>query len=298
MRVLIAGGSGFIGKALAAHLQHHAYKLSLLTRQKNYHALEFEQCINWEQLHQLNADDFDAIINLCGYNIGKKRWSDAVKQQLITSRIKPVHQLIEFIGNRNTRLINASAIAYYPFSKERQTESQHLPRQPQALFSHSLVSQWEASLSQLGSNQACALRFGIVLGKQGGMLKKVLPAARLGLNPILGDGRQLMSWIHIEDACRAIQFILEKPIHAQAVNLSTPYPTSNHQFTQSLAQSLHRPQFLRLPAFWVRLLFAEMGEELMLTSHNIHPEVLLNHGFKFQYPNIKQALEAIFPLKH
>lgn len=291
MKLLIAGGSGFIGQALSRHLNLAGYDLTLLSRNKQHHLGSYHNILSWDELPYVDISDFDAVINLCGLNIADRRWSEEVKTQLVDSRVNSTKRLIDCIDNSEVRLLNASALSFYPFSEKLQSESNSLEFEGDYPFSKEIVEEWEKCLEDKRLTNPTALRFGVIIGVDGGILHKMLMPSKLCINPVLGDGSQIVSWMAIDDVCRAIQLILEKPIIAPAINFTTENPVSNKALTKAISQQIKRPQFLRMPASAVKFLFGQMGEELMLASHNVKPEVLLEAGFEFKYPTIEKALE-------
>ena len=294
MRVMIAGGTGFIGRALAKHLKGAGYQLTLLSRQSAPESEHFDETLDWGDLINSQAEAFDVIINLCGYNIAERRWSKKTKQKIIDSRLISSQYLVNFIDEGKTRLLNASAIGFYPFSARPQSEHCHQAIDPeQRNFSQTIVHQWEDALLDSPLEIPTSMRFGVVLGPGGGLLEKLALPAKLGLGSVLGDGSQMFSWVHIDDLCRAIQFIIEKPVIEPVVNITSPQAVTQRDFSDSLSKQYHKPRFLRMPSLAVKTLFGQMGEELMLGSHNIIPQLLLDEGFEFDYSTLEHSLENI-----
>lgn len=296
MKLLIAGGSGFIGTYLRQFLTEQGHTVFLLTR-STQKAESSSHSIVWDGTQLTTDEHFDAIINLCGQGIADKRWSNKVKDQLLTSRLQPTDALVTFIKNAMSstkpRLINASAIGFYPSSNSQQTEDNYVSAADH-LFSAQLVSKWEACARQATAYgaQVTTLRFGVVLGN-GGMLAKMLPSFKLGAGAILGDNNAFLSWIHIEDLSRAIAQLLTVDQLQPAYNLTAPTPCTQREFAQTLARLLHRPCLLRLPSPIVKALFGQLGEELVLANQQIMPQRMLELGFNFKHPTITNALEAI-----
>lgn len=297
MDILIAGGSGFVGKHLEQFLTTKGHNITILTRSEKK-ARQSKNGLLWDGKSLETRQSFDLIINLCGLNIAEKKWSKAVKQQLIDSRIYPTQAIVRFIenypSNQKPTLLNASAIGFYHSSDAKQTE-QDYEQSHKPLFSTGLVSQWEScaqSARQFGAKVSC-LRFGVVLGHNGGMLKKVMPSFNLGLGAIIGDKKAHLSWVHIQDVCRAVEFIMQQPEPKKAYNITSVQSCTQETFSKTLASALKKPCFIHLPSFFVKLMFGQMGEELLLANQKIYPKNLIDGGFEFRYESINEALNEI-----
>jgi hypothetical protein len=289
MKVLIAGGTGFVGRNLARYLKDKGCHLTLLTRRHKQHLDNYDSVVTWDNLEVID-NDFGIIINLCGYGISEKKWSENIKRKLIESRTIPTSKIIKFIGTSKTKLINASAIGYYAFSDEQQTETNYIKNQD--TFSHEIVKQWEAVVTESPIQDYQIIRFGVVLGN-GGMVAKLLPSTKFALGAVIGNGEQLISWVHIEDLCRIIESCINNHISKRLINATSPNAISQKFFITSMSKILKRPRLLWLPKKVVKLVFGQMGEELLLSSQNIYPENLIQNDFKFKYPNIDIALQEI-----
>ena len=301
MKLLIAGASGFIGKNLVNALKS-SDSITVLGRDSTQLRSCFKEPVNihtWENLSNLDPKTFDAIINLCGYNISAARWRPAVKKQIIDSRVKTTKALIDWVikGQAKPHFICANAIGIYgvqdnhdsrAFDEESPIDLEH-PRD----FLSEICIRWQQALKPAMDfgMPVTITRFGVVLDKKGGMLKKLAPSFSLGLGSIIGDGKQVISWVHMEDLIGAILFLLKRPELTGAVNLSAPNPISQAEFARVFANILHRPLFLKMPAFMIRTLFGEMGEYLLLKGQRVIPKRLLDAGYEFRYPNLRQALE-------
>ncbi|WP_119328612.1 TIGR01777 family oxidoreductase [Cysteiniphilum halobium] len=289
VKVLIAGGSGFIGRHLVQHLKKQGYSVSLLSRTMQI-IDGFDECIIWQEVTTAKIIQFDVVINLCGFGIGEKRWCKSIKEKILSSRIEPTERLIKHIADHDVWLINASAIGYYPFSLKEQNETEIIQRtKANSGFCQYIVNQWEAVVNRSRLRRKTIVRFGVVLGK-GGMLSKLLPTAKVGLAATIGNGQQIMSWVHIDDLCRAMVFILEQQCINIEINMTSDNACSQKVFIKTMAKVLNKPCFLVLPQWLVRLIFGQMGKELLLSSHNIKPMRLQDAGFIFDYPHIETAL--------
>jgi len=287
MKVLIAGSSGLIGNALVSYLQLQGFQVGrLLRHQQDEHPYyDIDSC----RFYLKDFSHPDIIINLAGENIADGRWSAQKKQRLIDSRIQTTACLAEhFKATPPKVFINASAIGFY--GERGNTLVDEKSDAGDDFVSH-LAQQWEKSCQLLqSSTRLVKIRTGIVLSKEGGALSKMLPAFKIGLGGKVGSGQQWMSWIDINDICDAILFIIQHNEVSGPINLVSPNPVNNQEFSQQLSQQLSRPCLFPLPDFIVKLLFAEMGKELLLASTRVIPNKLLDAGFTFSYPLIAQSL--------
>lgn len=293
MRILITGGTGFIGKALCPLLASQGHKLVLWTRQLNPKLPKgVTDYVN--QLSDLQADSVEAVINLAGAGIADKRWSKERKQLLISSRVKTTEQLVEWIANQSVRpkvLVSASAVGYYG---EQGDEAVTEQTKPVAGFTHDLCAAWEkAALAaeKLGV-RVCLVRTGVVLGKGGGSIAKMLPAFRFGLGGPLGNGQHWFPWIHLEDMAKIYAWLVKNEQVSGVFNASAPNPATNAEFTKALGKALCRPTFLPMPEAVLKVLFGEMAE-LLLVSDKMLPQRLIEENFEFTYPALEAALKNI-----
>ncbi|WP_043762440.1 TIGR01777 family oxidoreductase [Aeromonas taiwanensis] len=293
MKILITGGTGFIGRRLVAHLKV-AHEVVVLTRQGSaaYELLGHDITLldSLDRLDHLN--DVDIVINLAGEPIAAGRWSDARKQLLCNSRWLLTEQLVDLVKLSSTPpklLLNASAIGWY--GRQDDTPLDEQCQTPHDEFTHRLCQQWEQLALQARSPQTrvCILRIGLVLGMEGGALPRMLPPYRLGLGGPMGSGSQVMSWIHVQDLVRAMLFLIEHGESDGIFNGTAPQPVSNRQFSQALAATLHRPHLFFVPAPLLRLLMGEAAD-LLLTGQRVLPARLQQAGFHFTYPALPEAL--------
>ncbi len=279
MNILITGGTGFIGRALCQSLVVEQHQLVVLSR---YPETVPEPAIGIAALAQLEQNKtlpqaFDVVINLAGEPIANKRWSDAQKQRIISSRIDTTETLIHYfkqVEHKPKVFISGSAIGYYGVS-DHATSSMQLSYDVFNLanenstgddsFSSQLCQQWEASALQaqdLGI-RTCLLRTGIVLGKDGGALSKMLPPFKLGLGGRIGNGKQWMPWIHRDDLIGIIKHCIHNDTVQGAINGTAPNPVTSQVFSQTLGAVLKRPAIFPMPAIVVKLLMGQMGKELL-----------------------------------
>jgi uncharacterized protein (TIGR01777 family) len=293
MRILITGGTGFIGRALVSRLLLRGDQITVLSRDiTKASALLGEQVDVWESLQQWSAEThFDAVINLAGEPIIDKAWTEKRKQALLASRIGITEQLLQGIRHCHQKpevLLSGSAIGIYgDTGNSLCTESTALADD----FAAGLCRQWERAAEpaeQLGV-RTVFLRTGLVLHQDGGMLKKLLLPFKHGFGSRLGDGRQMMSWIHRHDYLNAILFLLDNSQCRGAFNLTAPNPVTNTEFTETLAESLGRKAILVTPAF---LLKPALGERaiLLFGGQKVIPEKLSRAGFEFRFSRLEQAL--------
>ncbi|MCP5206824.1 MAG: TIGR01777 family protein [Hahellaceae bacterium] len=297
MHILLTGGTGFIGRKLAQRLHHAGHSLTLLTRQsKNEVETLFPFSItSTHSLSNIGADTtIDAIINLAGAPIADRRWSTLRKQLLINSRVDTtadVVALVKRLTNKPKVLINGSAVGYYGDQGSRVVK-ENTPAHDE--FTHQLCKAWENKANECKTLKVrvALLRTGLVLGDNGGFLKKMLPAFKLGLGGSLGAGNQYMPWIHLNDIIEIIIRLLEDEKLFGPINATAPNPVTNSQFTKILGTLLHRPTFLTLPGGLLQLIFGEMAR-LLTTGQKAVPQKLIDNGFKFQYENLSAALTEV-----
>jgi uncharacterized protein (TIGR01777 family) len=297
MKYFITGGTGFIGKQLIENLLGQKAEIIVLTRDKAKTTKLFgdsvKSVLDVSEIDK--SENIDAIINLAGEPIADKKWSAAQKQKLISSRLnttESVVKLIERLDKKPECLISASAIGYYGAQAENIITESSAPNKE---FTHELCKSWEDSAHKASQTnvRVCIIRLGVVLGKNGGALKKMLPAFKLGLGGKIGSGKQYFSWVHIDDVVSAINFLIENKNSNGVYNLTSPSPVTNTEFTQALGFALKRPTFFNMPAFVVKKIFGEMGDRLLLNGQRVFPENLLKSGFSFKFEKLNKAFDSI-----
>lgn len=298
MKIIIAGASGFVGRALVPLLRKNGNAVFKLTRKKT---LLKDDEISWDpdsgQLDAASLEGADVIINLAGENIAS-RWTKAKKKAILESRTAATRLLVEAIPLLRApphQLINASAIGYYGSRGNQVLTEETSDGQG---FLANVCKEWEQA-AKSGTKKdvkVAIVRIGIVLGKEGGALKSMLTPFKLGLGGIIGSGDQWMSWISLQDLAAIFTFIVEKGLDG-TINAVAPNPVTNAQFTKTLGTALGRPTIFPVPAFAARLLFGEMGDELLLSSTRVAPERLLKAGFVFTTPRLEEALNQILKTK-
>lgn len=298
MKFLITGGTGFIGQNLCKKLLNENHQITILSRNKNKVIKIFGNDVaSISSCDEIaNEEKFDAVINLAGEGIAEKRWSEKQKEKLLNSRVKITKNLIELffrLKNKPEIFISASAIGFYG---SHDAEILNEDSKPNNEFTHQLCQSWEneARKAEDFGIRTCITRFGVVLGKNGGSIKKLEIPFKLGLGGRIGDGSQYFSWVHIDDVILGILFLVNGKNHSGIFNLTAPQAVTNSQFTKALGKALQRPTIFPMPALMVKILFGEMGESLLLKGQRVFPKKLLESGFSFKYQNIDSALEDIF----
>ena len=296
MHIFITGGTGFIGQALIHQLKEH--KITVLTRTPKKAAALFPSsvqcCSKWEDLPDFN--DIDAVINLAGEPILEKRWSEKQKKRIRNSRLDITQKTVNQIQNAASPprvFISGSAVGYYGDQGDAiLEEDKHIASQG---FSQRLCADWETIALSAKSSQTrvCLLRTGIVLGKNGGALKKMLIPYQLGLGGPLGKGTQYVSWIHIDDMVDGILHLLFSKNAQGPFNFTAPNPVTQKQWSQILAKTLHRPHVFFIPCFVLQCLYGE-GAEVLLESQRAVPYALEKSGYVFQHIKIEEALKDLF----
>ncbi|CAM3172531.1 TIGR01777 family oxidoreductase [Mycobacterium intermedium] len=234
--------------------------------------------------------DVDVVVNLCGVNVGQRRWSGAFKQSLRDSRIAPTEVLSVAVADAGvSTLINASAVGYYGDTRDRVVDENAPAGRG---FLAQLCVDWEAATlpAQYEGTRVVLARTGVVLAPGGGALRRMRPAFSVGLGARLGSGRQYMSWISLEDEVRALLFLISHPTLSGPVNLTGPAPVTNAEFTTAFGRAVNRPTPMVLPSFAVRAALGEFADEGLLTGQRAIPSVLEEAGFQFHHNTIGEAL--------
>ncbi|MDA0146919.1 TIGR01777 family oxidoreductase [Vibrio sp. LaRot3] len=299
MKILLTGGTGFIGRELLKHLSTHEVVLLTRSPDKAKQAINHADLGNITYVSHLNdlhdLNDFHAVINLAGEPIADKRWSNKQKKMICDSRWNITEKLVNLIHASTTPpsvFISGSAVGYYgdqqdhPFDESLQVHSQH--------FSHQVCRKWEEIANRARSEQTrvCILRTGIVLGCHGGALAKMVPPYKLGLGGPIGSGGQFLPWIHRLDMVRGIVYLLDTEHAHGEFNLCAPHPVTNRSFSKTLAKVLKRPHFLFTPKWALKIAMGE-SSELLFDSVRAKPKKLTELGFIFSYSRLEPALKNI-----
>jgi hypothetical protein len=292
-RILVTGVSGPIGTALLPALRAAGYEISRLVRGAPSSADQ----IPWDPAQPLpprSVSGFHAVIHLAGESI-VGRWTNAKKAAIRDSRVLGTRHLAEALAQAPEKprvLLSGSAIGYYG------SRGDELLREDNASgegFLPAVCRDWEAATrpAEAAGIRTAHIRTGVVLSATGGALKEMLTPFRFGLGGNIGSGKQWWSWIHIADMVAAIQHVLDTDTLSGAVNMTSPQPMRNAEFTKTLGAVLVRPTMFPMPAFVVRTIFGQMGDELLLASQRVEPARLEASGYPFRYPNLKPALENL-----
>ncbi len=280
--VTILGGTGFVGRHLSERLEQNGYQVKPYGRS----AFASPQSL-------INAiDHADYLVVLTGENIGQ-RWSDAYKQALYDSRVKTNQQIQEAIQacqQAPQKILSASAIGIYPETQCDKPVDESCEEVGDN-FLGELGQAWEESSRALEPTPI-VMRFGVVLGKEGGALAKMLPAFKLGLGGPVAGGQQCFTWVHIDDLTRAIEFLMQQGKAGETYNICAPQPLSNKEFGATLAKTLNRPFWLPLPEWQLKLMFGE-GAQVLTHSSAVIPTKIQQAGFEFSYPSASAALAQI-----
>ena len=296
MKILVTGGTGFVGQSLCPALAADGHEVVILTRQ-SAPRLPQGGVSSVTRLDGLDASEFSGVVNLAGAPIGDARWTGERKRLLLESRVNTTARLVEWMSRAKRRppvLVSASAVGYYGEQGDRPI-TEDTPPTPG--FTHDLCAAWEreaTKAAELGV-RVCLMRIGVVLDQGGGALAKMLPAFRMGAGGRLGTGNHWFPWIHRADVTAICQWLLANDKARGAYNVGAPDPVTNAEFTRALGRALGRPTVLPMPEAALKLLFGEMSE-LLLVSDRMLPKRLLDAGFKFRYPDLDRALAAIFGL--
>lgn len=300
MKILITGGTGLIGRHLIPRLLTLGHTVCVVTRSPEKARQVLDARVElWPGLQNISSlDGIDAVINLAGEAIADKRWTDAQKQKLCDSRWTITQRISELILASTTPpavLISGSATGYYGDLGEVVVTEEEPPHNE---FTHKLCARWEqiASSAESDRTRVCLLRTGVVLAAQGGILAKMLPPFKLGLGGPIGNGRQYLAWIHIDDMVNGILWLLDNDLSGP-FNMVSPYPVRNERFAHALGHALDRPAILRVPATVIRLLMGE-SSVLVLGGQRALPKRIEAAGFVFRWYDLDEALGNILGKRH
>lgn len=293
MNILISGSTGFLGSALVPFLKSKGHAIARLTRGQGGAG---DKTIHWQPPNGIanvaELEGFDAVIHLAGENIAAGRWTSARKAAIRDSRVQGTHVLCEALARLDRPpkvLASASAIGYYGARGDLVLDE---TSSPGSGFLAEVCRDWEnATEPALAKGiRVVPTRFGVILGSGGGALAKMLFPFKMGVGGVIGNGRQFMSWIALDDTAGAIEHVLNTEALRGPVNLVAPNPVTNHEFTKTLGRVLGRPTVFPMPAFAARLAFGEMADEMLLSSARVVPARLQETKYAFQYPNLEEAL--------
>lgn len=294
MKVLIAGASGLVGSALVPLLQAKGAEVARLVRSAAGPG-EIEWHPDRGSIDAAALEGFDAIVNLAGDGIANGRWTEEKKRRILDSRVNGTRLLSETMARLSRKpatFINASAIGFYGDRGDELVDEESGPGEG---FLAKVCRQWESAVApaERAGIRVVKLRFGVILTKDGGIMGSMLRPFKLGLGGKVGSGKQVISWVAMEDVVAAIDFILRNESLRGPINVVAPLPVTNEEFTKTLGRVLSRPTFMAMPAFAARLAFGEMADEMMLSSTRVAGKVLKDAGFRFQYPELENAVRAM-----
>lgn len=282
MKIIISGKSGFIGTNLQKYFHDAGHEVTGISR------YDFRQ--GPAHISSL-LENKDVLINLAGAPI-IKRWTRKYSRELWSSRIDTTHALVEAIHTTNEKpgvFISSSAIGIYDDKNIHTEESENFDSE----FLGTLTKRWEEeAIKARLVVDTFVIRTGIVLGSNGGALPKMSLPFKLGVGGKIASGQQMISWIHINDFARGIDWIIQKRPESKVFNMTAPRPVNNADFSKTLGKVLHRPSFMPVPAFALRLLYGQ-GADALISGQNVLPENLQKTGFRFQYPTLESALENL-----
>lgn len=294
--VLLTGGTGFIGRSLCKELCLRGAEITVLSRKpEGVPELFGNSAKGIASLEDLDSTArFDSVINLCGEPIADRRWSDSQKERLRKSRIDMTRELVTFLSSMEEKpecLISGSAVGYYGDQGDVVVDESTAAHDE---FTHQLCLEWEAEAMKaedLGI-RVSIIRTGLVVGKGGGFLSKMLPPFRAGLGGPIGKGSQWMPWIHMDDIVALILFLIERKEIRGVFNGTAPQPVTNREFINTLASLLKRPSLLPVPALALKLAMGEMSR-LLLTGQRALPKAALDAGFVFSFKELRPALKDV-----
>jgi uncharacterized protein len=299
VRIVIAGGSGFLGHALTRRLAADGHELVVLTRRPETYKGP-ARAVAWQPNGEASGpwtreiDGAGAIVNLAGEGIADKRWSESRKKALSDSRIRSTGSLVTAVrgaGKRPGVLIQASAEGYYDVGSEEILDESS---KPGSNFLSQLCVAWEGEATRAADLgvRVVFVRTCIVLAREGGALKKLLPPFLLFGGGPIASGRQYYSWIHLDDWVEMVVWAMSNPAVSGPINAGAPSPVRNVDFSRALGRALHRPSWLPVPAFALRILVGEMADPALISGHRVVPKRPLELGFRFKYPEIEGAMRA------
>ena len=293
MKIVVTGGTGFIGAPLCQRLRADGHEVAVISRRPS--PGDGARALAWDDAAWPRAlADSDAVINLAGEPIAAARWSRVLRQRIRDSRVQTTRRLVEAMAQSARRprvLVSGSAIGYYGPRGDEVLDETAASGQG---FLAETCQAWETEARRaepLGVRVVRA-RIGLVIGPGGGVLAKMAPPFRMGLGGPLGDGRQWCSWVHRDDVIGLLLWSLTRDDVAGPLNLTAPAPVTMRQLAQALGRAMGRPSWVLVPAPLLRLLLGEMAQELLLSGQRVQPAAALRWGYSFQFPQLDAALAA------
>ncbi|MBC3957729.1 MULTISPECIES: TIGR01777 family oxidoreductase [Pseudomonas] len=296
MHILLTGGTGLIGRALCRHWSAQGHQLTVWSRKPaDVPQLCGPSVKGVARLDELGDQPIDAVVNLAGAPIADRPWTRKRRLMLWDSRIGLTEQLLAWMGRQTHKpalMISGSAVGWYGDSGERELDETSHPTKED--FASQLCGAWEetAQRGEALGVRVVVIRTGLVLSDRGGFLQKLLPPFKFGMGGPIGNGRQWMPWIHVQDQIAAIDFLLTLDDARGPYNLCAPTPVRNRDFAKTLAGILHRPAFMPMPALALKVLLGELSV-LLLGGQRARPERLQQAGFTFRFTDLKTALQDL-----
>ncbi len=304
MRIVIAGGSGFLGRALTVALTQDGHSVIILSRGEASipRSMRAPAVATWTPNGEVGAwaealEGAEAVVNLAGESIAEGRWTAAKKARVLESRVLATRSLaraIAHVSHKPRVFVSGSAVGFYgPLGDEVATEE----RRNGSDFLAQVCAAWEeeAAAADSAMTRVACIRTGLVLDARGGALPRILLPFRFGAGGRLGSGRQYWPWIHVDDWVRLVRFTIDTPGVVGPVNVTAPNPVTNAEFTRALGRVLKRPAFMPAPAFALRLALGEMADALLLAGQRAVPVKAERLGFVFTYREVSDALQALLP---
>ncbi len=292
--ILVTGGTGFLGKPLAAELLSLGYTVVVLTRQAKLTSQLQDSVIYASRLSDIPEQiNVIGVVNLAGESLNAKRWNEQQKKIIYNSRIDMTKSLVAWSNELNHKLdffISGSAIGWYGHRQEEFLDENSTPGDG---FAAQLCQDWEAISEKVNAHRILTVRTGIVLEEDGGPLKEMLLPFKLGVGGTMGDGNQVWSWIHRRDWVLAVLFLIARNDLSGAFNLTAPQAERQKVFAQTLAKILKRPSFMPMPKFIAKAVLGEFATEVLLNGQLVYPRRLIDAGFEFQHPILSDALTDI-----
>jgi uncharacterized protein len=305
VRIVIAGGSGFLGRALSKRLLSKGHEIVILTRGAS-RADGTTRFVTWSALDdggqwREEISGAGAVINLAGAGLADKRWTHLRKEELHNSRVLPTRALVSAIRAAATRppvFLSGSAIGFYGGHTEGGPEFDE-SGPPGSDFLATLVVDWEAEAhaAEALDCRVVLIRTGVVLSRDGGALPKLITPFKFYVGGPLGSGRQVMSWIHLDDWVSLVTWLVEHPSASGAYNCSAPNPVTNADLSKALGEAIGRPSWLRVPGFVLRVVIGEMAGVALLAGQRVIPKRALDAGFSFEHPEITGAMRAALQMR-
>ena len=294
MKILVSGSHGLVGKALTTSLVNAGHEIVSLVRQSANDS-EIEWHPNQGKINGEQLEGFDVVVHLAGESIASGRWTEEKKRKIRESRVKGTELLSSALARLSqppSTFISASAIGFYGSRGDELLTEESAPGDG---FLPEVCVAWEKATGQAEAKGIRTIhpRFGIILDEKGGALERMLTPFRMGVGGKVGNGKQWMSWIALEDVINALRFLIDEPGSEGPVNFTAPLPVTNADFTEALGSVLSRPTLFSVPAFAARLAFGEMADELLLSSAKVEPERLKESGYQFKHPELSSALKTI-----